>query len=266
MTAPLRDAATVLVFRATGAGRPPELLFVRRHARSGFAARAWVFPGGVMDPADAMLDPSCWQGIDPQALAPVTGRSPQEALGLCVAAVRETFEEAGLLFARRADGSAIDLGDPDVKAVRREPAGFHDWVLDTGVVLDLGALTPYSRWRTPTAEPRRYDTIFFTAVAPEGQVVDHDRVETTESRWATPQEALEAYERGELPMIFPTHATVVELAGLGGLEAIQAAVPPGTPLRPLQPHAEVDDEGRILAILHPDDPAYPWERYPELAT
>lgn len=266
MTAPLRDAATVLVLRDAPAGAAPEVLLLRRHARSGFAARAWVFPGGVVDPADTTLDPSCWRGADPVALAPLLGRTPEEALGMCVAAVRETFEEAGLLFAARPDGASIDLGDDDVVAVRRAPTGFHDWLRGGGAVLDLGALTPYSRWRTPTEEPRRYDTIFFTAVAPEGQVADHDRVETTQSRWVTAADALAAYDRDELPLIFPTHATLAELADLGDLGAIRAAVPPGTRLRPLQPHAVLDDEGRIAAIIHPDDVAYPSELYPDLAS
>jgi 8-oxo-dGTP pyrophosphatase MutT (NUDIX family) len=262
MTAPLRDAATVVVLRQPERGGAPEILLLRRHAASGFAARAWVFPGGTVDAADTRLNPACWQGVDPGALAPVMDRSPEETLGLCVAAVRETFEEAGLLLARRADGRPVDLGDPDVLELRRIPERFHDGLAENGLVLDLGALVPFMRWRTPTEEPRRYDAIFFLAVAPEGQVADHDRIETTESRWTTAAEALAA----DLPLMFPTARTLEALAELDDLDSVLAAVPAGQRLRPLQPHAQVDAEGRIVAIIHPDDPAYPWELYPELAS
>jgi 8-oxo-dGTP pyrophosphatase MutT (NUDIX family) len=260
MTVPLRDAATVIVLRGSGT---LEVLLLRRHAGSGFAASAWVFPGGVVDPADTRLHPACWEGADPIALAPLVGRSPEVALGLCVAAVRETFEESGLLFARRPDGTRLDLGDPDIVALRRATARFHTALAETGLVLDLGALRPFSRWLTPESEPRRYDAIFFVARAPEDQVADHDRVETTESRWLTPADALAGHARGEFDLMFPTARTLEALADLGDLEAILASVPPGTRLRPLLPHLELDAEGRVAAIIHPDDPAYPWERYPQ---
>jgi 8-oxo-dGTP pyrophosphatase MutT (NUDIX family) len=172
MSAPLRDAATVIVLRQPSSGGAPEVLLLRRHAASGFAARLWVFPGGTVDEVDMRLDRSCWEGVDPAALAPVVGRSPEMALGLCVAAVRETFEEAGLLFARRTDGGPIDLGDPDVLALRQTTDRFHSLLATGGVVLNLGALVPFMRWRTPTEEPRRYDAIFFLAVAPPGQIAD----------------------------------------------------------------------------------------------
>jgi 8-oxo-dGTP pyrophosphatase MutT (NUDIX family) len=258
--APLRDAATVVVLRDGPEGGAPELLLLRRHGRSGFAARAWVFPGGTVDPADAELAPSAWSGVDPRALAPRFGRSAELALGLCVAAVRETFEEAGLLFAR----GELDIGDPEV--VRHRRAGdFHRWLPAAGLVLDLGALTPFRRWLTPVPEPRRYDTIFFLARAPEGQIADHDRVEITESRWLTAADALAAHAAGELPLIFPTIVTLEELAALGSADAMLADVPPDTRLRPLLPHMEVGADGTAVSILHPDDPAYPRERYPEPA-
>jgi 8-oxo-dGTP pyrophosphatase MutT (NUDIX family) len=252
--APLRDAATVVLLR--DAPGVPEVLLLRRHARSGFAAGAWVFPGGVVDPGDRCLDPALWTGLDVDAAAAVTGRPPDIALGLHVAAVRETFEEAGLLLARRPDGTAPPAPERTLDLLR--------WLAAAGAVLDLGLLRPYSRWRTPDQEPRRYDTVFFLARAPQGQVAASDRVETTEARWLTPGAALEAHARGELPLIYPTVVTLEELAGLGDLDAILSAVPRGTRLRPLQPHVVLDAEGRVTGFLHPDDPAYPWERYPEL--
>lgn len=262
----LRDAATVIVLRSGPGDGPPELLLLRRHARSGFAASAWVFPGGVVDAADRCLDPALWDGLDLKVAAEVTGRPRDLALGLHVAAVRETFEEAGLLFARhRDDGRPVDLTGSAVAVADRHQE-FGAWLAAAGLVLDLGRLVPFSRWRTPAQEPRRYDAIFFLAPAPEGQVADHDRRETTESRWLTAADALDAGRRGELTLIYPTVVTLEELAELGDLEAILAAVEPGTRLRPLQPHMVLDAEGRAVAILHPDDPDYPWDRYPDLAS
>ena len=263
--APLRDAATVILLRE--AEGPPLLLLLRRHARSGFAAGAWVFPGGVVDHADRLLPAAHRGSVDLSRFAELLGRRPDVTLGLVVAAVRETFEEAGVLLARRRGRAPVDLSDPEVVALRRAlghaDADFTAWVRAAGLVLDLGALVPFSRWLTPAAEPRRYDTIFFLARAPEGQVAEHDEVETTGLRWTTAADALADAQRGELALIYPTLRTLEALAAHGDLGALFAAAPT-TRLRPLQPHAVTGADGRITDILHPDDPAYPWERYPEL--
>lgn len=247
-----RLAATVLLFRRGGAPHP-EVLLLRRHARSGFAASAWVFPGGAVDPADARLDPARWSGADPGALAPVLGHDPATALALCVAAVRETFEEAGILLARGAAGSPPDLADPAVGGLRAALAGrdadLGPGLAAAGLVLDLGALTPWRRWVTPVEEPRRYDTVFFLAEAPSGQVADHDRVETVSARWATAEVALAAHRRGDLPMIYPTIRTLEEVAG-ASLAALRERARSHWPLRPLLPRAVVDDGGRVVGIVH----------------
>ncbi len=200
-----RAAATVVVLRE-GAGAA-EVLLLRRHAGSGFAAASWVFPGGVVDPADALL-PGSYRGLDPAAAAPRFAATPDETLAFHVAAVRETFEEAGLLFARDASGARVR---PDVaRRLRAGAAGdlpgdrFAAMLAGGGLVADLGALTYLSRWVTPVVEPRRYDTCFFLARAPEGQVADPDRVETTERRWCAPAEALAEHRAGRLRMMFPT--------------------------------------------------------------
>lgn len=272
--AQVRDAATVILLREAPGEGPPEVLLLRRHARSGFAATAWVFPGGTVDPADLRLPPAYWDGLDPAAAAPVVGRDPEVTLGLFVAAVRETFEEAGLLLARHADGRAVDLHDPEVVRLRRTLAerprqtevavAFDAWVVETGLVLDLGALTPLSRWITPQQEPRRYDTIFFLARAPGGQIAAHDQVETTESRWLTAADALSAHAEGEFRLVYPTIHTLEELAGFSDTPTLLSAAVARERLRPLQPHLVVDERGKVTGILHPDDPHFPWNLYPEL--
>jgi len=253
-----RLAATVLLFRAAGPG-DPEVLLLRRHARSGFAASAWVFPGGAVDAADGRLDPARWSGADPGALAPVLGHDPATALALCVAAVRETFEEAGLLLARGPGGAPPDLRDPAVAGLRAELAApgadLGAALAAYDLVLDLAALTPWRRWVTPVEEPRRYDTVFFLARAPDGQVADHDRVETVSARWTTAAAALEAHGRGDLPMIYPTVRTLEEVAG-ASLPALRDRARAGWPLRPLLPRAVVDAGGRVVGIV-PDSERVP---------
>lgn len=268
-----RLAATVLALREAGADAPGgfEVLMLRRHSRSGFAASLWVFPGGTVDEADRRLHPGRWSGTDPLVLGSVLGWDGETALGAAVAAVRETFEESGLLIARHDDGSAVDLSAPAIVQLRRaqaakrpgaadiEPGGpeWHAWLADAGIVLDLGALTPWSRWITPVQEPRRYDTAFFLAVAPPGQVADHDRVETTDSLWLSPAQALARHRRDELPMMYPTIVTLTELAAHDSVGSAVAAARAVERLPAVQPQLVTDDDGRVLKILHPDDPAFP---------
>src|SRR5688500_12145290 len=145
--ASLRAAATVIVLRDVSNGDGYEVLMLRRHARSGFAADMWVFPGGVVDEADGTLESDHWTGIDSPALAPRFGLSAQQVLAHYVAAVRETFEEAGLLLARRRDGSAPDLSDPALLQLRNDLAdrtkkvSFAAWLSEGDLVIELDALT-----------------------------------------------------------------------------------------------------------------------------
>jgi 8-oxo-dGTP pyrophosphatase MutT (NUDIX family) len=262
--AAVRDAATVIVLRDRGGGA--EALMLRRHGKSGFAADAWVFPGGTIDAADTALAPERWRGIDPAALAPRFGRPPDVVLGAHVAAVRETFEEAGLLLAVRSDGAAVDLRTDGVRAMRaalvdRSAGGaeFAAWLESEALVLDLGRLTYWARWITPRIEQRRYDTSFFLARAPEGQVAAHDQVETTGQRWLTASAALAAHAAGELNMIHPTIRTLEEMAPLAGVDALIEHATARADVAPILPHFERTDDG--WRVLHPGDPGYPYEDY-----
>lgn len=262
---PIRDAATVVVLREGRAGAGPEVCLLRRHARSGFAADAWVFPGGTLDAADGVIDPARWRGVDPDALAARFGDPSERVLAAHVAAARETFEEAGLLLARHADGSAVDLTDPELQALRtgladRETAtDFNGWLADTGLVLDLDALTYWSRWITPACEPKRFDTRFFLARAPDGQIAAHDRVETTGQRWMTPQDALDAHAAGQLHVIYPTVKNLEEMVGRASVDDLVADADARPEVPRVLPHVEETDDG--LRVLHPDHPEYPYERY-----
>lgn len=265
--ASLRAAATVIVLRDAAGGDTYELLMLRRHARSGFAADMWVFPGGVVDQGDGTLDPAHWTGIEPAALAPRFGLSSREVLAHYVAAVRETFEEAGLLLAHRRDGSAPDLSDPALLQLRNDLAdrtktvSFAAWLAEQDLVVDLDALTYLSHWVTPAVEPRRYDTRFFLASAPADQVAGFDQHETTDQRWVTPADALDASKAGAMPMIYPTILTLRWLRDHAAAAAAIAAADAQSEIRRVQPHAELDADGNFVRVLHPDDPEYPHHLY-----
>jgi 8-oxo-dGTP pyrophosphatase MutT (NUDIX family) len=265
--ASLRAAATVIVLRDVPAGAGYEVLMLRRHARSGFAADMWVFPGGVVDEADGTLEADHWTGIDPAALAPRFGLTPQQVLAHYVAGVRETFEEAGLLLAHRSDGDAPDLSDPALLRLRNDLAdrtktvNFAAWLSDGDLILDLDALTYLSHWVTPSVEPRRYDTRFFLAHAPADQVAGYDRQETTDQRWITPADALAASKAGEMPMIYPTILTLRWLREQSTAHAAIQAADTQPEIRRTQPHVDLDEHGKFLRIIHPDDAAYPHHLY-----
>jgi 8-oxo-dGTP pyrophosphatase MutT (NUDIX family) len=243
----VRDAATVVVLRHGSPGM--QVLLLRRHADSGFVPRAWVFPGGVIDEADCVLPAARWRGIEPEALAERFGMPPARVLGMHVGAVRETFEEAGLLLATDEQGVPPDLDQHALADVRRELEGTGDafgrWLAERRLVLDLGELVYWSRWITPEGSPRRYDTCFFLARAVAGQVADHDGVETTAQRWFTPQEALTS----DLQIIYPTKHTLQDLAAFDDVDAVFAYGRRRSEVRINQPRLRRTADGRVVPTL-----------------
>lgn len=259
-----RAAATVLLLRDADAG--PEVLMLRRHARSGFAANAWVFPGGTVDEADCALHPAHWTGVDPTVLTGRFDADPALVLGFHVAAVREAFEEAGLLLARHPDGTDPDIDAPDYVRMRSAlgdrstPADFNGWLAEEDLVLDLGLLVYLSRWVTPVMEKRRFDTCFFLARAPEHQVARHDAVETTDQRWITAAEALERAQGEDFVLFPPTLHTLRELAGYSAVDAWLDHAGGQQRIPRIQPHIELLDGGGWRALL-PDDEDFPHDLY-----
>lgn len=260
--APIRDAATVLLLRDRPGGSF-EVFMVRRTGKAAFMANAMVFPGGRLDEAD------CDDGLAARcalnradAAARLGMDDGARALGLLVAAVRETFEEAGVLLARRADGRPLDFDDPG------EAARFarHRDALNAGTVtlaeiaatedltLAVDALAFHAHWITPEIERRRYDTRFLVTRAPAGQRPLHEGNEATDSAWLSPAEALEGYEAGRLQLAPPTLRVLLELAALPDTEAALRARADDPP-RPILPVAHFED-GR-LSLLLPGDEHYP---------
>ncbi len=183
-----------------------------RNLKSDFVGGAYVFPGGAVDPDDATDDASArCVGIDDVDASTTLGL---EAGGLAywVACARELFEEAGLLLAIGEDGTPLDASDEALTARlvehRREVNGgtrrFLDVLEEERLVLDATALSYFAHWITPVGPPRRYDTRFFVAAAPLGQVPLHDDKELVANSWITPAEALERHGRGEMQLILPT--------------------------------------------------------------
>jgi 8-oxo-dGTP pyrophosphatase MutT (NUDIX family) len=242
-------SATVLLVRDGEAG-DLEVLLLERVLRSDFAGGAFVFPGGKIDPADGELPRERWRGPDPVVDAEVLGvDDPAAAIAARAAAVRETFEEAGVLLAIRADGTpltAADLASPSFVAARqalidRGPvAGFHTWLAEEDLVLELGALGFWSWWVTPEGQHRRFDTRFFVASVPtlQREAAEHDRTETSSLRWMCPTAALAAAASDEVTIIFPTRWNLRQLSAHATAEAAVAAALAG----------EVDTERTLPTI------------------
>lgn len=257
-----RSAATVILLRDADA---LEVLMLRRHKRSGFAASAWVFPGGVVDLGDAAVGEDNWTGIQPASLTDRFDLAAEQVLAMHVAAVRETFEEAGVLLAHHQDDAPVDVTDPAVVEFRhllndrQTKANWPAFLTAQKLVLDLGGVTCLSRWITPVAEPRRYDTYFFVAKLPDGAQPAADLVETTEARWITPADAL---DDDDFMMIFPTVRTMELLRDFATTDEVISHAGSVTDLAPTQPHVVLDDDGNLAKILAPGDEGYPDELYP----
>ncbi len=229
-----RDAATVILLRDRADG-PYEVFLMRRHRNQAFMGGAHVFPGGRLDAADA--DPelaACIGGLcaaDAKRLLQETDLPEATALGLFVAAIRETFEEAGVLIARNARGSAVDLSAPETAArfaayrleLHENRMTMTELARREGLLYAPDLLVPYSHWITPKIETRRFDTRFFLAMLPEDQIPVHDRMELTESRWLTPAFALVEHAAGRIVLMPPTLKTIEELLAFSNTGQLFAA-------------------------------------------
>lgn len=246
-----RDAATVLLLRE--APKRFEIFMVKRHGKSGFMAGAHVFPGGTLDPAD----------LEPDMLAHMEGRSPEEAarrlggeeprraLALHIAALRETFEEAGVLLADGVD--RVDL--PRMRRRLHAGESFGALLGELDLRLRADRLIPWGRWVTPAQEKRRYDARFFLAQVPASQHAEHDRIEVTEGTWMTPERALEDFGDGKIQLPPPTLRTLEQLTQVSSLAAALARGESHTP-QPVVPHLDISPSGTVVLAL-PGDPLHP---------
>jgi len=223
---PARDAATVVVLRERrGVPGGMQVYLLRRRASMAFAAGAHVFPGGAVDPRDADRD-IAWAGPSPAWWADVLRSDERTARALVCAAVRETFEESGVLLAGpRPDAVVADTAEweEDRLALIGRELSFAEFLARRGLVLRTDLLRPWSRWITPRVESRRYDTRFFVAALPPGQRARDVGGEADRVAWMRPADALAAAERGEITLMPPTRRTLAELADYAEVAKVLAA-------------------------------------------
>lgn len=246
MSVPLQDAATVVLLRDGSHGL--EVLMAKRSTSTSFSAGAFVFPGGAVDPQDALAESLC-SGFDHAACEARFGLTGAQRFYL--AAARELYEEVGVwLF----DGPV-----PSDAQLRRE---MHNGKRSIAEVLraqqqqlDAQVLHYYSFWTTPPMMPRRYRTRFFAAMMPSGQNPVVDAVELTELCWTTPQAMLERNQDGEVELIFPTIKELERLSRYASASEAWAA------LQKIQQVPEIRtrhrlENGRRVLILMPGEPGY----------
>ncbi|HEX6796202.1 MAG TPA: hypothetical protein VF116_00660 [Ktedonobacterales bacterium] len=227
-----------------------EVFMVRRHVRSEFVPDAFVFPGGSVgaDDAEAEMAPGICDGAPdgPTALG----------TGFRVAAIRECFEEAGVLLAERLGELASFAPDelPRLTALRaalnRHETSTGAIAQALGVTLATAELLHWAHWITPEPLPKRFDTHFFLAAMPASQQAAHDQIETTAGVWIRPEDALARFEAGDFPLVFATIHQLRALTGLGNLDEARARFAGTTP-RTIQPRI-VQRDGRAVIVL-PDE-------------
>lgn len=248
--APARASTSVILARDGDQGL--EVFMLERHLNSDFAGGAYVFPGGKLDDADRDAGYADLMDGWPGALATDLGADdPEVARALVICAIREVFEEAGILLARGRDGTALRLEAADtLLEIRRALQSGEHHALERAqrARIRFGAdmLRFWTRWVTPVLSPRRYDTWFFIAVMPDGQTGLHEGVETTASVWIRPAEAIRQGLSGERSIIFPTRKMLESLLPYPSAAALfDAAV--GRPNQPIMPRIVIDgDQAHIV--------------------
>jgi 8-oxo-dGTP pyrophosphatase MutT (NUDIX family) len=212
VTGPARAAATVVMLRDAPGGL--EVFLIKRHGLSDVLGGAHVFPGGKVDSGDALLDMQAHLDELPEHLHAALNEPELdvlEAAGIYVAALREAFEETGVLYADGADSALA----AQATALLREGRAFDEVIAMMALRLNASQLTPWARWITPrlaSVSSKRFDTRFFVAPVPGGQQASHDNHEATESVWLPPRQALQQYWGRELELAPPQIMSLIHLA------------------------------------------------------
>ena len=261
----LKDAATVILIRPSKSD-DWEIFLARRHQNQSFMAGAYVFPGGQLEEDDS--DPQLEDYIktadvfDPCRLLQDSSLPGEKARGFFIAAIRETFEEAGILLGGKTTGNFVSFCDEIV--LKRFNGYRHQLNASQITLVEIAqkeeilfftdALVPYSHWITPEFEKKRFSTRFFLAKLPLCQMPVADAMELTESLWVTPQEALEMNRRKEIILMPPTFKTIEELSAFRDIDELFSATKTKI-IYPILPQLE----GNILKLPH--DPEYSIDFY-----
>ena len=249
-------AATMVLVR--DAPRGPEVLMLQRSHKLAFMPGAHVFPGGALDAADqAPAVQELCVGLDDAAASRALGLE-RGGLAYWVAAIREAFEEAGVLLAYDTGGRIVSLNGATAERYRAQRrlldegrGDFAEFALGEGLRLAADRLHYFGHWITPVSASRRYDTRFFLAIAPEGQEARHDERETIAHFWVRPQEALELSARDAIHLRFPTRKTLERFAACSTTAELMAELASSPEVRALLPR--ITRDGRHLI---PGDPDY----------
>jgi len=250
MTAVVRQAATVLLLRDGAPGL--EVYLLRRTQGMPFAGGMTAYPGGGVDPRDGDTEVA-WFGPSPAHWADAFGCDQRAARELVCAAVRETFEEAGVLLAGDPQGGTVvpDVSGADWEEQRQallsRDLSLAELLAGRGLAIRSDLLRPFAHWITPPTEPRRYDTKFFVAALPVGQEARDVSGEADEASWLTPTAALTEAAVGDRPMLPPTLRTLGQLEPFPDVAAALAGSPP-EPLHPISPTLEETPDGRWAVL------------------
>ncbi len=256
ITTPPRAAATVIMLRDSDGNAGIEIFLLKRHGLSDVLGGAYVFPGGKVDRLDAELDMDAHLDQAPHALHATLNEPDIDALtaaGLYVAAVREAFEESGILFAHGATHEHATRAT----ALLREGHAFDEVLAQMNLRLQTQSLAPWSRWITPKLSSvmnKRFDTRFFVSEVPLNQIARHDNHEATESIWLSPRAALEQYRDGQIELAPPQIMSLAHLSRFGKVSDVMALA------RGRMPHIiqpEPYDDNGTRTICYPGDERHP---------
>lgn len=244
-----RDAATVVLLRPSADG--PEIYLLRRHVTMDFAGGMCVFPGGGVDPRD--FDASvAWAGPSPSEWASRLGTDEENARALVCAAVRETFEESGVLLAGPSDDTVVadttgDDWEADRHALESRELAMTEFLSRRGLVLRTDLLGTWDGWTTPVFEPRRFRAWFFVALLPEGQITRDVSTESSDVTWKSARAAAVEADAGDLAMMPPTYLTCLEIGVYAGPAEVLAASE-GRSVDMFTPTVEALGEGFTLSM------------------
>lgn len=265
MSVEIRTAATVVLTRDRDNG-PLEIFFMQRGRNQSFMGGAFVFPGGRLEDADCDSElHDFFHNAQPHqfpALLQEDTLPSTVACGFYCAAIRETFEEAGVLLAIDKEGQPLNWGDRGTQSRFRDyrarlnagDAALKEIVIQEDIRLAPGQIRPYARWITPDIETKRFDTRFFLARLPSGQTPIHDERELTASVWMTASEALAENAAGHITLMPPTLKTVYEINPFRTTDDLFEFAA-GRSIRPMLPQF-FETDGGGMALRLPYDPEY----------
>ncbi len=254
----LRKASSIILVRENSIGL--EVYLLKRSNTSKFMGGVYVFPGGAVDFEDK--DFNLWQAhidvdrcyIEAQLMK--EGYSFEDILGFCIAGIRETLEEAGVFLAGGQDKNLLDIKEMAAFRLKQDykEQWFNSKVMNDNWILSISNLKKWSHWITPEAVKKRFDTLFFIAVMPEGQTCLPDMGETEKGIWITPRAALEKNFQNKISLSPPTLAILNQMMDIKDLNALEKISQNRQWLDAITPRAVLSDKGPV--ILLPWDPMY----------